>query len=169
MDLTQLGSIGEFVSAIAVVASLVYLSTQIRQNTRSMRAATFAQSTNGWQDYLLTQSVADLDLMLRANIDHETLSNAEFLRVYYLTRTMFRRIENDYYQALAGTFDQATWEGYQRAFREDTFNSPANRVFWDLQRTYFSAPFATYMDEFIAITPDEPLHLRQNFRQRLAG
>lgn len=30
MDLNQLGNIGEFVGAIAVVASLVYLSVQIR-------------------------------------------------------------------------------------------------------------------------------------------
>jgi hypothetical protein len=41
MTLQDLGSIGEFVGAIAVVVSLVYLAVQIRQNTRSVRASTY--------------------------------------------------------------------------------------------------------------------------------
>ncbi|MGK0224679.1 MAG: hypothetical protein ACI9ON_003936, partial [Limisphaerales bacterium] len=34
-----LGNYGEFVGAVAVVATLVYLTAQIRQNTRAMEAA----------------------------------------------------------------------------------------------------------------------------------
>ncbi len=37
MTLMELGALGEFVGAIAVVVTLVYLSIQIRQNTRSMQ------------------------------------------------------------------------------------------------------------------------------------
>ena len=47
MDLQDLGSIGEFLGAIAVVVSLVYLSAQIRQNTRSLRA-------NAYKDFILS-------------------------------------------------------------------------------------------------------------------
>lgn len=36
MTLMELGALGEFVGAIAVVATLVYLAVQIRQNTRSI-------------------------------------------------------------------------------------------------------------------------------------
>jgi len=39
MELSQLGSIGEFVGAIAVVLSLFYVGFQIRQNTKAARAA----------------------------------------------------------------------------------------------------------------------------------
>ncbi len=38
MNLMELGALGEFVGAIGVVATLIYLSIQIRQNTRSMDA-----------------------------------------------------------------------------------------------------------------------------------
>ena len=41
MTLQDLGNIGEFVGAIGVIASLVYLAVQIRQNTTSVRASTF--------------------------------------------------------------------------------------------------------------------------------
>jgi hypothetical protein len=36
MDLNDLGNIGEFVGAVGVVASLIYLAIQIRQNTAQM-------------------------------------------------------------------------------------------------------------------------------------
>jgi hypothetical protein len=36
MTIMELGALGEFVGAIAVVATLAYLAVQIRQNTRSM-------------------------------------------------------------------------------------------------------------------------------------
>jgi hypothetical protein len=41
MSLEDLGNIGEFVAAVGVIASLIYLAVQIRQNTDSLRAATF--------------------------------------------------------------------------------------------------------------------------------
>ena len=42
MSLEDLGNIGEFVAAVAVVISLVYLAIQIRQNTTQMRQNTIA-------------------------------------------------------------------------------------------------------------------------------
>ena len=39
MTLQDLGSVGEFVAAIATLATLIYLATQIRQNSESVKAA----------------------------------------------------------------------------------------------------------------------------------
>ena len=41
MNIEQLGSIGEFVAAIATVATLIYLAFQLRQNTRALKATAF--------------------------------------------------------------------------------------------------------------------------------
>ena len=41
MTLESLGNLGEFVGAIGVVISLVYLARQMHQNTLSVRAASF--------------------------------------------------------------------------------------------------------------------------------
>jgi hypothetical protein len=40
LSLEDLGNIGEFISALAVVISLIYLAVQIRQNTMQMRENT---------------------------------------------------------------------------------------------------------------------------------
>jgi len=45
MDITTLAAWGEFIGGIAVVVSLVYLASQIRSNTRMVRAST-TSSTN---------------------------------------------------------------------------------------------------------------------------
>ena len=39
MDIMELGAIGELVGGVAVIASLVYVGLQVRQNTVTMRAA----------------------------------------------------------------------------------------------------------------------------------
>ena len=39
MTVQDLGSIGEFVAAIATLATLIYLALQIRQNTKTVRAS----------------------------------------------------------------------------------------------------------------------------------
>ena len=40
MNLEDLGNLGEFLAAIGVIVSLIYLALQIRQNTKSVRAST---------------------------------------------------------------------------------------------------------------------------------
>lgn len=38
MTLQDIGNIGEFIAAFGVIASLIYIGFQVRQNTRAMRA-----------------------------------------------------------------------------------------------------------------------------------
>ena len=40
MTFEELGGVGEFVGALAVLASLVYLATEVRRNTKTTRLAT---------------------------------------------------------------------------------------------------------------------------------
>lgn len=64
MTLAELGALGEFLGAIGVIASLVYLSIQIRQNTRSMndgRRAALAQTYQMRADALQAMLVRAAD------------------------------------------------------------------------------------------------------------
>ena len=51
MDITTLAAWGEFIGGIAVVVSLLYLASQVRQNSRLLQVS-------------MTSSVADSDRML---------------------------------------------------------------------------------------------------------
>jgi len=56
LTLQDLGNLGELISAIAVVISLVYLAAQIRQNTKSVRTSTYQA--------ILDSSRSDTELIL---------------------------------------------------------------------------------------------------------
>ena len=60
MSIMELGALGEFVGAIAVVITLAYLAIQIRQNTRAMEeskrlalAQTYQMRADALQDMLV--------------------------------------------------------------------------------------------------------------------
>ena len=52
MSLEDLGNIGELIAAFAVIASLIYLAVQIRQNTQSVRASTVQAISDAAQERL---------------------------------------------------------------------------------------------------------------------
>lgn len=64
MSLLELGALGEFLGSIAVLATLIYLSVQIRQNTRSMdesKRLALAQTYQIRADALQTMLVTAAD------------------------------------------------------------------------------------------------------------
>ena len=67
MSIIELGALGEFVGAIGVIATLIYLSLQIRHNTRSMEesrrlalAQTYQMRADALQNMLVTAAHTDL-------------------------------------------------------------------------------------------------------------
>ena len=60
MSLSDLASIGSFVSGIAVLASLIYLSLQVSQNTKHSRALIQQGRVTGITTNYLTMADADL-------------------------------------------------------------------------------------------------------------
>jgi len=52
MNLQDLGNLGEFVGAVAVVVSLLYLATQIRQNTQVVRASSYEDVARGTREFM---------------------------------------------------------------------------------------------------------------------
>ena len=50
MTIVELGAIGEFIGAIAVVVTLIYLAIQVRQNTNALKLNTTQSVTEELQD-----------------------------------------------------------------------------------------------------------------------
>ena len=55
LDITTLAAWGEFLGGIAVVVSLIYLASQIRQNSRLLRASTARRSA--WRSWSSTSTL----------------------------------------------------------------------------------------------------------------
>lgn len=102
MSLQDLGSIGEFVAAIATVATLVYLAIQIRHNSRALdRSNEFAQASSihditilfNELNWRLASDGELADIHTRALAGKE-LSDTEATRFVAFVNTYIATIEN---------------------------------------------------------------------------
>ncbi len=86
MTFEELGGLGEFISAIAVVASLVYVASQLRQNTRSLRTASFqaVMQTASEHTRLFVKDAAVTGLYLRGIESYSALDPVEQQRFGFM-------------------------------------------------------------------------------------
>ena len=82
MTLQELGNLGEFFGAIAVIASLAYVALQIRQNTRSLRTASFqaVMQSSTWENRIIAQDPALAELYLRGLNAYDELDSVDAFR-----------------------------------------------------------------------------------------
>ena len=91
-----LGSLGEFVSALAVVISLIYLAQQMSQNTTSVRAASFNSMVQN-SIRLLEHAFRDsefADFLHRAQTDPEKLTPSERVRWASYMTAVYRHFDD---------------------------------------------------------------------------
>ena len=61
MNLDDLGNLGEFLAAVAVVGSLVFVGIQMRLNTRELRLQRKFEANQEWSSfYQITGSIASI-------------------------------------------------------------------------------------------------------------
>ena len=130
-----------------MLASVVYLAVQIRQNTASVRGSTFQASIDGWQTLILHLSQPEPASLLRqASQLLSDLPDEQIQQYWSIARVIFRRYENDFYQHSSDVFDESSWEGYRRSLANDILSQPGMRAMWKIQRENFGAEFRAFMD-----------------------
>jgi len=147
VTLENLGNVGEFLGAIAVLISLIYLALQIRHNTVTVRAGTSAA---------ISESLARVTELLGADPEaarvymlglagNSDLSPAENFQFNFLFATYMRRVENAYYQQLRGFVDSEHWQTTERTLAL-TMTLPGARHRWEGSRSVYSDRFTAYVD-----------------------
>lgn len=140
-----LGNYGEFVGAIAIVITLVYLAVQVRQNTRMMRASIRqARSDSSVQLYSLgaTSVVAEIrDKESRG----EALSELEEERMFLWNICIWRQQQTIFFQAQDGLLDVQTGDE-QSVIVRNLLQFQSARRFWADQKHSFDSRFAAWVD-----------------------
>jgi hypothetical protein len=90
-----IGAIGEVVGAIAVVATLLYLARDIRQNSRSLAISALRDTTANWNQWgQMVATSGDLaDIVVRGNRALGDLSESEALRYGAFVQSFFDNVE----------------------------------------------------------------------------
>jgi hypothetical protein len=148
MNWEALGAIAESVGAFGVVASLLYVGLQVRQNTRSVRAATYETLARSSGEFL-SPLVEDPELASRfeaALADWASIDAAERAQVNYLFIQLFRLWENAFFQRQAGTLEPTLWEAWRHVM-VSYFHQPGIQAWWPARRSAYSSTFREFLEE----------------------
>jgi len=148
MSLDDLGNIGELVAAIGVIASLIYLAVQIRQNTRSVRAATHhssARSATETQN-VLAQSTDAARVFLVGSREPGELTEEERLRFDSVMLSIFMWFEDAFFQYQQSMVDLEYWEGREQALLSQ-LKRPGTASWWTRRSNFFARSFVAYVDQ----------------------
>jgi hypothetical protein len=157
VDLTALANLGEFISGVAVVVSLIYLALQVRQNTDSLRTENHARAL----DRLATQQSRmstdrDLaDVFGRGTLDPRSLTREERIQFSWAFYEMFGSFEFMFQQAERGALPEAVWKRWAATVSWWT-SLPGVQVWWRAKPAPFSASFSAFVEECIRAGPADP-------------
>ncbi len=150
MTLNELGGLGEFVGAIAVVISLIYLAFQIRHNTRAVQSATHQAALDG---ILRTSaSLSDSEGMARisrkANEDYEDLTDDERIRFEAYADRTIANYETAFYNYQRSMIDSALWHSWSHNILSD-LSEPGLRRYWEEKKHTFMDEFVEFVDRHV--------------------
>jgi ABC-type transport system involved in cytochrome bd biosynthesis fused ATPase/permease subunit len=142
MRLQQWSEFSQIVSAIAVVASLVYVGSEISGNTEATRGATRQAALQADLTYL--SATLDPATLLTAEAKLESglvLASEERLVLVERQHVNFRLFENAFYQFQAGLLVPERWETYRRIISSRLAENEPTQVMWAKYQSNFDAAF----------------------------
>ena len=142
----------EWVGALGVILSLLFVGFQIRQNTQVARGQTRQNLAALNQEWLILQS-GDTEfhaLWRRAWVDGDTtLSPSESSRSNFMMLLNLRRLENVYFQFSEGLVDESALSSYglqPSAAILTVYRSPRFRSYWTETRGSFHPDFVRFFE-----------------------
>ncbi len=152
MSLDDLGNIGEAIGAVAVVVSLIYLASQIRQNTRAVRAAAVDSSIGHSMDVRksLYESEGLARIYTAGSIDPDALSAEDLVRFRILYHNILLSFWNIYSQTSLAGLPVETWSAQIPAVQR-VLSTAGGKWFWANYRHEFEPSFR---DEIARISAD---------------
>lgn len=150
MNLDELGNIGEFIGAIGVVVSFVFLAFQVRNNTRALRDNAEKEMAKNTAEALLP-----------------IIENGDFARIFRVGLQDWDRLDEDdrmrfsmhlfstffFYQHLFSRYQQRQIDGEywasQKRVLEWYLRQPGVQRWWPKAKSRVNESFANFVDKEI--------------------
>jgi hypothetical protein len=151
VSIQDLGSIGEFVSAIATILTLGYLALQIRQNTSVARSKSTQEVLNSHRELireLLTLNPEVESIFIRGLHSFVNLTKQEQRRFHYVMSEFMLHAQNTYQLEQKGVLDKGdadTWIG----FALQIIRMPGGNEWWTASRKVMDPAFSSEIDSLL--------------------
>ena len=157
MNLESLGNLGDFLGGIAVIATLIYIAFQVRQNTVQieqnsdwLRAQTYRadQTAHVMATQLVASDESLATIYRKGSAEPDALTDDEWTRLSFYYGLMFGNFQSSLYQVEQGMLDKELWPN-QVAIMAMILNSPGGARYWEQAGFTHTAGFRTFVEENI--------------------
>jgi hypothetical protein len=149
MNLTDLASLGSFVSGIAVLISLVYLALQVKQATKHTRAQIAQNRINRMAEQQVRMAEGELGAIVGRGRMGAALSPEEIGRFMAFMRAQFWSAEDNFLQHREQMLADEMFKSF-RASMTGLMRGPGSQAAWELARDSFVPEFRIFMDKVAA-------------------
>ncbi len=147
MPLEQLANIAEVIGVIVVAITLIFLTAQMRQNTRATRSATANESIStvtAWYREI-GNSEQSSALFYNAVADPESQTPEEWLQFVLNLHGLLLAFQNGFYLAREGTLDDRINQSLTEVIVA-VKDQPGFQLFWRQRKAIFFPEFQDYID-----------------------
>jgi hypothetical protein len=156
MSLSDLASLGSFVSGFAVLISVIYLALQVRQTERNQQIAIRHSRVSRIVELQLALADPALaDAWLHGSGSPQEITQTELSQFTNVCRALFFHFEDSFYQREEGLLNDDAFETVVAGARL-LARSPGVRAAWSLWRPNFGGRFLEFMDGVVAGSAVEP-------------
>ena len=138
-------------SGVGDILSVIYVSIQIRHNTRAVRASAFQQVVNSFAaiSFDIAKDRNRVDLYLHAGRDLASLGEVERAQYSLMLLSFLRRAENVYVQSEIRTLHSQHWSGIRESIKT-IMATPGARACWSEIKNRVNPEFRAFIDGLIA-------------------
>lgn len=147
MNWEAVSAVAEWLGVFLVVASLGYLAVELRQNTKTVRAATELETGRQWSEFhaRVAHSQDMADVWDKGLTNAESLTKPEKRRFIWLVAEYFFLVESLYRQRQLGFLGHDSWNQHQSAVAGLLLH-PVIESWWESGVSPYSPEFRAAID-----------------------
>ncbi len=147
MSLEQASYLSQIIGALAVLASLVFIGLQIRQNTESQKVVAVSTLAGAIAaiNVPAMQSPALGEALAKATRDWNSASREQRVLAHFFLFSYFKLGENAWYQHQKGVLEGTQWTGWETMLRAFYHAGGVQRGWWPRRRRAYSPEFQAYL------------------------
>jgi len=137
MNWDAIGSVADLLGAAGVIVSLIYLSHQIRTNTKTVKATATQTTYTGWSEFNYELSkhpnAIEIDRMWKLDSKWDDFSGEEKVKLGWVCRSIVERFEAEFSLYEAGILKSEVWEKH-RMYCGSFVRLPAVSTWWESEK-----------------------------------
>lgn len=139
----------ELIGFVSVIASLIFVGMEIRQNTTAVRGATNQaisdQATELYLAMATNRNLASLTVKLYDGAFRKDFDAIDDMQLFLTVMTGLRRVENIFLQLEDNILDERAFDRIGLSF----YRSNYGREIWDSNKQFFDRKFVPFFEKLL--------------------